>query len=174
MSVEGSFMATVTLKGNPVHTSGSLPARGAVAPEFQLVRTDLSAASLSSFGGKKKVLNVFPSIDTPTCAASVRRFNQEATALGNVVVLNISADLPFAQKRFCGAEGIQNTESLSTFRSNFAKDYGLQLIDGPLAGLCSRVVIVLDESNKVLYTEQVAELASEPNYDAALATLSGR
>lgn len=167
-------MATITLKGNPVHTSGNLPSKGSAVPDFKLVRTDLSEVTLSSFAGKKKVLNIFPSIDTPTCAMSVRRFNKEAAALGNVAVLNISADLPFAQKRFCGAEGIQNVEVLSSFRSPFAKDYGLQISDGLLSGLCSRAVLVLDENNKVMHAEQVGEIANEPNYDAALASLSGK
>ncbi|MCM2282218.1 MAG: thiol peroxidase [Bdellovibrionaceae bacterium] len=167
-------MATITLKGNPIQTSGQLPAKGTTAPDFKLLRVDLSEVSLANFGNKKKVLNIFPSVDTATCAMSVRTFNKEAAALGNVAVLNISADLPFAQKRFCGAEGITNAEALSTFRSDFAKTYGLQIMEGPLAGLCSRVVIVLDENNKVVYSEQVSEVANEPNYTAALASLSGK
>lgn len=167
-------MATITLKGNPVHTSGTLPAKGATAPDFKLAKADLSDATLAAWAGKRKILNVFPSIDTPTCAMSVRRFNKEASSLSNVSVLCISSDLPFAQKRFCGAEGLQNVETLSTFRSPFAKDYGLEIVDGPLAGLCSRAVVVLDEQNRVIHTEQVAEIANEPNYDAVLATLSGR
>lgn len=166
-------MATITLKGTPVHTSGNLPPKGAPAPDFKLVRTDLSEVSLSTYAGKKKVLNIFPSIDTPTCAMSVRRFNKEAGKLGNVAILNVSADLPFAQKRFCGAEGIHNAEALSSFRSGFAKDYGLMITDGPLCGLCSRAVVVLDENNKVIHAEQVPEIANEPNYDAALAAISG-
>lgn len=164
-------MATITFKGSPVHTTGELPKQGSQAPDFKLVRSDLSEATLATYAGKKKVLNVFPSIDTGTCAMSVRQFNKVASDLNNVAVLNISADLPFAQKRFCGAEGIQNSEALSTFRGTFAKDYGLQLQDSPLAGLCSRAVIVLDENNKVLYTEQVAEIANEPNYEKALKAL---
>lgn len=166
-------MATITLKGGAVHTSGDLPKKGAGAPAFKLVRTDLSEVSLQTYAGKRKVLNVFPSVDTPTCATSVRTFNKEAAALQNVAVLNVSADLPFAQKRFCGAEGITNAEALSTFRSSFAKDYGLAITDGPLNGLCSRAVIVLDENDKVLYTEQVGEIANEPNYQAALQALKG-
>jgi len=167
----GELMTKITLKGNPVNTNGALPAVGLTAPDFTLVKTDLSDVSLSSLGAKKKVLNVFPSIDTPTCATSVRQFNKAAADLGNTVVLNISADLPFAQQRFCGAEGINNAITLSTFRSTFAKDYNLSIIDSVLAGLCSRAIIILDEKNKVLYTEQVAEIANEPNYDKALKAL---
>jgi thiol peroxidase len=164
-------MSKITLQGNPFETSGTLPAVGSTSPDFKLVRTDLSEVTLESFTGKKKVLNIFPSIDTATCATSVRHFNKDAAALNGVAVLNIAADLPFAQKRFCGAEGIANAEALSTFRSKFATDFGLQITNGPLAGLCSRAVIVLDEKNKVLYTEQVTEIANEPNYAAALAAL---
>jgi thiol peroxidase len=164
-------MATITLKGNPVHTSGNLPAPGTVAADFKLVKQDLSEVSLSGFAGKKKVLNIFPSIDTGTCAMSVRTFNKEAATRANVAVLNIAMDLPFAMGRFCGAEGIKNAEALSAFRSSFAKDYGLMITDGPLSGLCSRAVVVLDENNKVLYTEQVAEIVNEPNYAKALAAL---
>ena len=164
-------MSTVTLKGSPVQTSGTLPAVGSIAPDFQLTKTDLSELSLSQLAGHKKVLNIFPSIDTGTCAASVRRFNKEAAGLDQVTVINISADLPFAQARFCGAEGIQNAQTASTFRSPFAKLYGLEFSDGPLRGLCSRAVIVLDRANKVLYVEQVKEITSEPNYEAALTAL---
>jgi thioredoxin-dependent peroxiredoxin len=164
-------MAQITLKGSAVQTSGTLPAKGSQSPDFSLVRTDLSEVRLSTFPGLRKVLNIFPSVDTPTCAMSVRHFNKDATSLKNVTVLNISADLPFALKRFCAAEGIQNAEALSTFRSSFARDFGLEILDGPLKGLCSRAVIVLDEENRVLFTEQVAEIANEPNYDAALAAL---
>jgi thiol peroxidase len=166
-------MATITLKGNQIHTSGTLPANGAPAPAFKLVRNDLSEVTLETYAGKKKVLNIFPSIDTATCAMSVRKFNQEAAQMQNTAVLNISADLPFAQKRFCGAEGISNAESLSTFRSTFGKDYGLTISDGPLAGLTSRAVIVLDEKNKVIYTEQVPEIGQEPNYTGALQAIKG-
>ncbi len=161
-------MANITLKGGPVHTSGELPATGSIAKDFKLTKTDLSEISLSNYSGKFKVLNIFPSVDTGTCAMSVRRFNQEAGKMENTVVLNISADLPFAQARFCGAEGIGNVEMGSTFRSSFGKDWGLQMVDSPLAGLMSRAVVVLSPDNKVLYTEQVAEIAQEPNYDAAL------
>lgn len=164
-------MAKITLKGSPLETSGTLPAVGSTSPDFKLVRTDLSEVTLETYAGKKKVLNIFPSIDTGTCAASVRHFNKDAAGLTGVAVLNISADLPFAQKRFCGAEGIENAEALSTFRSHFATDFGLQMKTGPLAGLCSRAVIVLDEKNKVLYTEQVSDIVDEPNYEAALKSL---
>lgn len=164
-------MSQITLKGNPIHTSGSLPPKGAQAPDFKLVKADLSEASLKDYSGKKKILNIFPSIDTGTCAMSVRQFNKKASEVSNTVILNISADLPFAQKRFCGAEGIENAITLSTFRSSFAKDYGLQMVDGPLSGLCSRVVIVLNENNQVLYTEQVPDIVNEPNYEAALKAL---
>ncbi len=165
-------MATIALKGSPVHTTGELPKKGSTAPDFKLVKMDLSEVSLSNFAGKKKVLNIFPSVDTGTCAMSVRHFNKDAANAKNTVVLNISADLPFAQKRFCGAEGITNADTLSSFRSTFAKDYGLQIQDGPLAGLCSRVVIVLDEQNKILYTEQVGDIVNEPNYEAAMKALN--
>jgi thiol peroxidase len=166
-------MATITLKGNQIHTSGTLPAKGSKAPAFKLVRNDLSEVTLDTYAGKKKVLNIFPSIDTATCAMSVRKFNQEAAQMPNTAVLNISVDLPFAQKRFCGAEGISNAESLSTFRSSFANDYGLTIMDGPLAGLCSRAVVVLNEKNDVIYTEQVPEIGQEPNYTGALQAIKG-
>jgi thiol peroxidase len=161
-------MANITLKGNPVHTAGELPAVGSTAKDFKLVKSDLSEVTLANYAGKTKVLNIFPSIDTGTCAASVRRFNQEAANLNNTVVLNISADLPFAQARFCGAEGIKNVETLSSFRSTFGKDWGLQITDSPLAGLLSRSVVTLSADNKVLYTEQVKETANEPDYESAL------
>ena len=164
-------MATITLKGNPVNTSGKLPEKGSLVKDFKLVRNDLSEVSLQSYAGKTKVLNIFPSIDTGTCAASIRKFNQEAAKLNNTVVLNISADLPFAQARFCGAEGIKNCETVSSFRSSFGKDWGLQITDSPLAGLLSRVVVTLSPDNKVLYAEQVAEIADEPNYEAALGSI---
>lgn len=161
-------MAQITLKGNPVKTVGELPKVGTTVNDFKLVKNDLSEVSLSNYSGKNKVLNIFPSIDTGTCAASVRKFNQEAAALKNTVVLNISADLPFAQARFCGAEGIKNCETVSSFRSTFGKDWGLQIADSPLAALLSRAVIVLSPDNKVLYTEQVSEIVNEPNYENAL------
>jgi len=164
-------MTQITLKGNPVNTSGTLPAVGSTLKEFSLVKADLSEVSLMNFAGKKKILNIFPSIDTGTCAASVRKFNVEAASLNNTVVLGISKDLPFALNRFCAAEGIKGVETLSAFRSSFAKDYGLEFVDSGLKGLCSRSIIVVDENNKVLYTEQVAETTAEPNYEKALAAL---
>ena len=167
-------MTTITLKGNPVKTCGELPQTGSTAPNFSLTQGDLSETTLEAYGKKKKVLNIFPSVDTDVCASSVRHFNTKAAELENTVILNISADLPFAQSRFCGAEGIQSTKILSSFRSNFAKDFGLEIIDGPLQGLCSRAIIILDENNKVLYTEQVSEITSEPNYDNAYKTLKGQ
>lgn len=164
-------MATITLKGNPIPTSGELPAVGSTAPDFALVRTDMAEVKLGTYSGKKKVLNIFPSVDTPVCATSVRTFNQRAAGRPGVTVLNISADLPFAHKRFCAAEGIQNVESLSTFRSSFAKDYGIAMTGGPLAGLTARAVLVLDEQNRVVHRELVPEIAQEPNYEAALQAL---
>ncbi len=164
-------MAEITLKGNPIHTSGQLPKKGSKARDFTLVRHDLSEASLKTYAGKKKVLNVYPSIDTGVCAASVRTFHERASVLPGVVVLNISCDLPFAAGRFCAAEGIENAETLSAFRSSFPDDYGLRITDGPLRGLCARAVLVLDASDKVLHAEQVPEIAQEPDYARALAAL---
>lgn len=165
-------MATITLGGNPINTNGELPKVGSNAPQFQLVKTDLSEVTLADFAGSRLVLNIFPSIDTGTCAASVRHFNESASKLENTKVLCISRDLPFAQKRFCGAEGLENVVNLSDFKSgSFGKDYGLEMTDGPLNALHSRVVIVLDENGVVKYSEQVAEIADEPNYEAALASL---
>ncbi len=165
-------MASITLGGNPIHTSGNLPEKGSKASDFTLIKNDLSTASLSDFSGKKVVLNIFPSIDTGTCAQSVRTFNEKASKLENTIVLCISRDLPFAQKRFCGAEGLENVVNLSDFKSGeFGKNYGLEITDGPLAGLHSRVVIVLDENRTILHAEQVDEIADEPNYEAALAVL---
>ncbi len=166
-------MASVSLKGNPIELSGIAPQVGTVCPNFSLVRANLSEASLETYAGKKKVLNIFPSLDTGTCGNSVRRFNQEAAALSNFAVLNISADLPFAQKRFCGSEGIQNSETLSAFRSQFGQDWGLQMMNGPIKGLLARTVVVLDENNKVIYVEQVAEISQEPNYENALKAIKG-
>jgi thiol peroxidase len=163
-------MATVTLKGNPIHTSGELPAKGARAPDFKLVAADLKDASLATFAGKRKVLNIVPSLDTAVCATSTRRFNQAAGALANTVVLVVSADLPFAAKRFCTTEGLENVVTLSMMRSkDFAKDWGVLLQDGPLAGLCARAVVVLDEKDQVVHAELVPEIAQEPDYEAALA-----
>ncbi|WP_329742432.1 thiol peroxidase [Dyella sp. A6] len=165
-------MSQVTLKGNPVQVDGQLPAKGAKAPAFSLVGKDLSDNTLASFAGKRKVLNIFPSVDTPTCAASVRHFNEKAAGLSDTVVLCISADLPFAQARFCGAEGLDDVVTLSTLRGReFLQDYGVAIASGPLAGLAARAVVVLDADDSVLHTELVGEIADEPNYDAALAAL---
>jgi thiol peroxidase len=165
-------MSSITLGGNPINTSGELPKTGSQLADFKLVKTDLSIASLADYAGKKVVFNIFPSIDTGTCAASVRKFNATAANLNNTVVLCISRDLPFAQKRFCGAEGIENVENLSDFKDgSFGKTNGLEIIDGVLAGLHSRAVIVINEKGTILHTEQVQEIADEPNYEAALAVL---
>ena len=165
-------MTQVTLHGTPVQVDGQLPQVGQQAPAFTLVGADLADVSLASLAGKRKVLNIFPSIDTPTCAASVRSFNASASKLANTVVLCISADLPFAQARFCGAEGLENVVNLSTMRgSDFLKDYGVAIVDGPLVGVAARAVVVLDENDKVLNSELVAEIGNEPNYEAALAVL---
>jgi thiol peroxidase len=161
-------MATITLKGNQIHTSGNLPAVGTTAPDFTLTKTDLSDVKLSDFKGKKVVLNIFPSLDTDVCAASVRHFNADVEKLANTVVLCISRDLPFAHKRFCTTEGLANVVSLSELRKfEFGETYGVRITDGPLAGLMSRAVVVLDENQKVVYTEQVSEIVQEPNYEAA-------
>ncbi|MDH4567435.1 thiol peroxidase [Pseudomonas sp. BN414] len=165
-------MAQVTLKGNPINVDGQLPQKGQQAPAFSLVGGDLADVTLASLSGKRKVLNIFPSIDTPTCATSVRKFNVEASKLPNTVVLCISADLPFAQKRFCGAEGLENVVNLSTMRgASFLKDYGVAIASGPLAGIAARAVVVLDENDNVLHSELVGEIADEPNYAAAIAAL---
>jgi len=165
-------MATITLGGNPIQTNGELPQVGSKATDFSMTQTDLSTATLATFAGSRVVLNIFPSIDTGTCATSVRTFNEKASQLANTKVLCISRDLPFAQKRFCGAEGLENVVNLSDFNTgSFGKNYGLEIVDGPLAGLHSRVVIVLDENGTILHTEQVSEIANEPNYEAALAVL---
>ena len=164
---------TVTRAGAPVHLAGNFPAKGQTAPAFTLVGKDLSDVSLASFAGKRKVLNIFPSIDTPTCALSVRKFNQHASQVANTVVLCISADLPFAQGRFCGAEGLDNVITLSTLRGReFLENYGVLIADTAMAGLSARAVVVLDENNKVLHSELVPEIKSEPNYEAALAALA--
>ncbi|MDD2328151.1 MAG: thiol peroxidase [bacterium] len=162
-------MANITFKGNPVHTIGELPQKGSKAPDFKLVRGDLSEAGLSDFKGKYVVLNIFPSLDTGVCAASVRRFNKDATSLTNTVVLGISADLPFAAGRFCSTEGIENVVTLSCFRDeSFGKDYGLLMTDGPLKGLLARAVVVVDPEGKVVHTELVPEIAQEPDYHSAI------
>jgi len=164
-------MAQVTLGGNPVNTVGELPAVGSTAPSYTLAGADLSDITPESFSGKKVVLNIFPSIDTPTCATSVRTFNQSVGDRDDAVVLCVSQDLPFAQARFCGAEGLSNVVTASAFRSDFGKDFGVSLADGKLAGLFARAVVVVDDSGNVVYTELVPEIAQEPNYAAALAAL---
>lgn len=163
-------MSTITLKGNAIHTSGSLPLVGSTAPGFSLTKGDLSDATLAAFAGKVKILNIVPSLDTGVCAASARAFNKAADSLGETAVLTISRDLPFAQKRFCEAEGIAAVVPLSELRNrNFGPAWGVDIVDGPLAGLLSRAVVVLDAKDKVVYTEQVPEITQEPDYAAALA-----
>jgi thioredoxin-dependent peroxiredoxin len=165
-------MATVTLKGNPIHTIGDLPRVGAKAPDFKLTSGELKDVSLKDYAGKKKVLNIVPSLDTAVCATSTRKFNEKAGQLANTVVLVVSSDLPFASKRFCTTEGLQNVVPLSLMRSrDFAKDYGVLLTDGPLAGICARAVVVVNEKDEVVHAELVPEIGQEPNYDAALAAV---
>jgi len=165
-------MTTVTLKGNPVTLSGTFPAVGQTAPDFSLVAKDLSDVGLKNYAGKRKVLNIVPSLDTPTCATSTRKFNESASKVNNTVVLVISADLPFAMSRFCVAEGLENVVTLSLMRGrDFMRNYGVEITSAPLAGVTARAVLVLDESNKVIHAELVSEIANEPNYDAALAAL---
>lgn len=165
-------MATVTLKGESVQTSGTIPAKGKILPDFELVQNDLSRVSLKDFEGQKLILNIFPSIDTGTCAASTRQFNKLASSLENTKVLCIARDLPFAMKRFCGAEGIDNVITLSDFATGkFGQDYGLEITTGKLKNLHSRVVIVTDKNHVIQYTEQVADIVNEPNYENALAAL---
>lgn len=162
-------MAKITFKGNPVTTAGNLPTTGTKAPEFKLVKSDLSEGSLKDYAGKKVVLNIFPSLDTSVCATSVRKFNAELDKLTNTVVLCISKDLPFAHGRFCTTEGLKNVVTLSEFRDdNFSNAYGVKMVDGPLAGVFSRAVVVVDEKGIVTYTEQVPEITQEPNYEAAI------
>jgi thiol peroxidase len=165
-------MAEITLRGNPIHTSGELPDVGADAPTFTLTGPDLADLTPDEFNGKQVVLNIFPSVDTGVCAASVRAFNEHAAGLDNASVLCVSADLPFALSRFCGAEGIDNVSVASSFRSHFGEDYGVTIADGPMAGLLARAVVVVDANGDVAYTELVPEIGQEPNYDAALAALS--
>jgi thiol peroxidase len=163
-------MAQITLRGNPINTVGELPAVGSPAPGFSLIGTDLGAVSSEQFSGKPVLLNIFPSIDTPVCATSVRTFNERAAGSG-LSVLCVSNDLPFAQTRFCGAEGIENVTTASAFRDNFGEDYGIALADGPMAGLLARAVVVIGADGNVAYAELVPEIAQEPNYDAALAAM---
>lgn len=166
-------MSTITLQGHPVEVAGQFPAIGQTAKPFRLVNQDLADVDLSHFAGQRKILNIFPSVDTPVCAASVRKFNEQASALTNTVVLCISADLPFAQARFCGAEGLDKVVNLSTLRGTaFLADYGVAIASGPLAGLAARAVVVLDEQDVVIYSQLVAEVTEEPDYAAALAALA--
>ncbi len=162
-------MATTALKGTPIQTNGELPAIGSKAPDFLLVATDMSEKTLSDFAGKTKILSINPSYDTPVCQVATRTFNERAAGLDNAVVLMVSADLPFAQKRFCAAEGIEGVVPVSTFRGSFLKDYGVELMDGPLKGVSARAIVVIDGDDKVVHTEMVPEIAQEPDYDAALA-----
>lgn len=165
-------MAKITLRGNAIHTIGDLPTLESKAPDFKLTKTDLSDVSLDDFRAKKVVLNIFPSVDTPVCSASVRKFNEEMSKVDNTVVLCISKDLPFALKRFCAAEGLENVIPLSEMRDlNFSEDYGVRITEGPMAGLMSRAVVILNEFGEVIYTEQVPEIAQEPNYEKAMAAL---
>jgi thiol peroxidase len=167
---EEATMAQVTHKGNPIHTNGELPNVGAKAPDFKLTPGDLKDVSLADYKGKKKILNIVPSLDTPTCATSTRKFNESASKLANTVVLVVSADLPFAAKRFCTVEGLQNVVPLSLMRDKkFAKDYGVLIQDGALAGICARAVVVLNENDEVTYTQLVPEIGQEPDYEKALA-----
>ncbi len=165
-------MAKISLHGDACQTNGDLPSTGAAAPAFTLTGHDLSDVTLASFSGKKKLLNIIPSIDTPTCALSTRKFNETAAKRDDAVVLIVSADLPFAQSRFCAAENTESVRTLSTIRSSFANDYGVNIVDGPLANLTARAVVVIDENDQVIYTELVSEIGDEPNYDAAIAALS--
>ncbi|MDB4292265.1 thiol peroxidase [Maribacter sp.] len=166
-------MAAITLGGNPVNTIGTLPETGSQAPAFNLTKHDLSAATLADYKGKNLILNIFPSVDTGTCATSVREFNKKAANLENTIVLCVSKDLPFAQARFCGAEGIENVEMLSDFRDgNFGEAYGLSFADGPLTPLHSRAIVVVNANGEIVHNEQVPEIVDEPNYEAALASLS--
>ncbi len=165
-------MATVTLGGKPTKTSGELPSVGSPAPDFSLTKTDLADVSLKDFAGKKVILNIFPSIDTSVCAASVKKFNSEAANVDNTVVVCVSKDLPFAHQRFCGAEGIENVTPLSEMRnSDFGSSYGVRIEDGPLAGVFARSIVVIDESGKVTHTQLVTEIKEEPDYEAALAAV---
>ena len=165
-------MAKVTLNGSPVHTNGDLPAVGSTAPDFHLVDGELNDVSLADFAGKKKLISIVPSLDTPTCATSTKVFNERLGGRDDVVVLVVSADLPFAQGRFCQAEGTADVKTLSMMRSrNFAKDYGMLIVDSPLAGITARAALVLDENNKVLHAQLVGEIGDEPDYDAAIAAL---
>lgn len=165
-------MSEITIGGNPIQTNGTIPQKGDQLKDFVLSSKSFSDTSLKDFEGKKKVLNIFPSVDTAVCAQSIRVFNEKASSLENTLVINISKDLPVAQNRFCAAEGLENVVNLSEFKdNNFSNDYGVQMLQGPLAGLMSRVVIIADENNNIIYSEQVAEVGQEPNYEAALSSL---
>ena len=164
-------MAQITLRGDAINTNGELPQVGSQAPDFVLTTGELADVTLADYAGKKKLLNIVPSLDTPTCQLSTKKFNEAAKNHDNAVFLMVSADLPFAQGRFCQSEELETVQSLSTFRSNFSEDYGINIIDGPLAGVTGRAVLVLDENNKVIHSELVPEIAQEPDYDSALATL---
>jgi len=165
-------MATITFQGKPINTVGDLPTVGSTAPQFKLTNRKMQDVGLAEFAGKRKVLNIVPSLDTPTCATSTRKFNEKAAHLHDTVVLVVSADLPFAQARFCEIEGIKHVIALSTFRSSFGHDYGIELLDSILAGLTARAVLVIDENDKVIYSQLVAEIADEPDYTSALAALA--
>ncbi len=166
-------MAQITIKGEPINTCGDLPQPGNPAPDFNLITTDLTEISLKELQGTRVVLNIFPSIDTPVCATSVRRFNEKANSLANTRILCVSMDLPFAQKRFCGAEGLKNVIPVSDFRDgSFGRQYGVRISDGSLAGLLSRAVVIVDENGEIVYAQQVAEITQEPDYEAAVAVLS--
>ena len=170
-TIKEKTMATITFQGKPLHTCGELPAVGDNALDFKLVNGKLVDVTLSTFACKKKIINIVPSLDTPTCAVSTRKFNEKAAGLDNTVVLVVSADLPFAQGRFCEAEGLKDVVPVSTFRSSFADDYGIKLVDSILAGLTARAVVIIDENDTVVYTQLVSEIADEPDYDSALAAL---
>jgi thioredoxin-dependent peroxiredoxin len=164
-------MATITFQGKPLNTSGELPTVGSAAPDFSLTSRELKDVTLTTYAGKRKVLNIVPSLDTPTCAASTRKFNQKASHLDNTVVLAVSADLPFAQSRFCESEGLKDVIPLSTFRSSFSDNYGVTIVDTFLRGLTARAIVIIDENDKVIYTQLVQEIAHEPDYESALAVL---
>ncbi len=164
-------MTTITFQNNPIQTCGELPAIGSDAPNFSLTNIDLNDVTLENYAGKRKILSIVPSLDTPTCAASARKFNQKASNLENTIVLIVSADLPFAQCRFCETEVLDDIQVLSTFRSSFAIDYGVQICDSILAGLMARAIVIIDEQNKILYTQLVPELAHEPDYEAVFSAL---
>jgi len=167
-------MATITFQGKPINTLGELPAIGSQAPDFKLTNRKMQDVGLAEFAGKRKVMNIVPSLDTPTCATSTRKFNEKAAHLDNTVVLAISADLPFAQARFCEIEGIKHVIALSTFRSDFARAYGVELLDSILAGLTARAIVIVDENDQVIYTQLVSEIADEPDYTSALAVLAAK